>query len=129
MVEAKYLVEVSVFGYNNPTGRCQGCLLNGERGCCDQFNTMSCDGELQCDSFFTYCLGNAEEGGCAAGAQRRISDANIDDEVIDFNQSIVLGLDNPLTLEGVTDRYRVSDYEVQACINLGGFTSISYSSF
>lgn len=39
----------------------------------------------------------------------RISNgSNTDDAPIDFSQSSVLGLDNPLTLEGLTDTWNVS---------------------
>ena len=39
-----------------------------------------------------------------------MSAANMNDGEIDFSQSTVLDLDNPLVLEGVTDNYSVSDY-------------------
>ena len=38
-----------------------------------------------------------------------MSAANVNDEAIDFiNQSLVLGLENPLQLQGLTDAYDAS---------------------
>ena len=42
-----------------------------------------------------------------SGTQQR-SDVNIDDGFLDFSQSSVLGLENPLTISGSTDPYTVS---------------------
>ena len=111
MCEGLYQVEVRVFGYDNPTGTCQGCLNDeGEHGCCDEFSTTSsCDGFLQCDSYFTYCLRPfGSEGGDCSGFTRRRSNTNLNDGFVDFNRSTVLGLENPLILSGLTDGYRVS---------------------
>ena len=61
LVEGRYLVEVRLNGYTNPTGRCghgAGCETDtpGEFHCCDivKFDTMpaQCDGGERCDSYF-----------------------------------------------------------------------------
>ena len=99
-------MEVELHGYHNPTGRCRGCLFDGRRGCCDRFRTIDCDGDLQCDSYFVYCL--AINQGCAPSSQRITSDSNENDGPLDFSSSLVLGLDNPLILEGLEGAYEVS---------------------
>ena len=98
-------MDVELFGYHNPTGRCRGCLFDGRRGCCDWFRTINCDGDLRCDSYFIYCLAN--DDGCAPNSQRWISTSNENDAPLNFSSSSILGLENPLTLEGLG-----SDYEV-----------------
>lgn len=107
-VEGRYFLEVSVHGYSNPTGRCRGCRVRGviERGCCDNFLTTVCSGSLSCDSFFTYCIGNGDRG-CADPLQQRTSTVNENDGPVNFSQSTVLGLENPLILQGVTHAYHV----------------------
>ena len=107
-VEGRYFLEVSVHGYSNPTGRCRGCSLNGEseRGCCDRFLTTVCRGDLLCDSFFTYCIGNGDRG-CLDPLQQRMSAVNVNDGPVNFSQSTVLGLENPLILQGLTYAYHV----------------------
>ena len=71
------------------------------------FASTTCSDELQCDSFFTYCLGR-EQGGCVSGTQRR-SEVNINDGFLDFSQGSVLGLENPIIISGSTDPYTVSE--------------------
>ena len=112
LVRGRYLVEVRLFGYTNPTGRCQDCHSGGQfadPGCCDTFTTATCTGGLRCDSFFYYCLRTiGSVGRNCSYFGNRTSAANIDDGQIDFSQSTVLGLQNPLQLQGLTDTYTVS---------------------
>ena len=58
-VEGRYIVEVRLFGYQNPTGRCRECDFNSlTTSCCDDCSKASdCsqDGR-QSDSYFIYCL-------------------------------------------------------------------------
>ena len=106
LVEGLYQLEVTVFGYNNPNGRCQNC--GDLRGCCDEFDITSCFGSDRCDSFFTYCLrtiGSTGRGCSYSGNQR--SDRNTDDRPLDFSQNMVLGLENPIILQGLTETYMV----------------------
>ena len=115
IVKGLYHVEVKLLGYENPTQRCQECRLsNGLRSCCDDFsrNDRCTDDDRECDSYFIYCLrpfetSNTREGGCSNFHEKMISGVNTDDNQsgIDFSQSKVLGLDNPLHLHGLTDDY------------------------
>ena len=108
LVDGLYQLEVTVFGYNNPTGRCQDCLEEGIRGCCDNFESTSCSGSSLCDSFFIYCLrtiGSTGRGCSYFGNQ--ISDSNMEDAPLNFSQSTVLGLENPIVLQGLTSAYTV----------------------
>ena len=95
IVHGQYEVEVRVFSYSNPTGRCPGCILRGnnETGCCDTFLVETCEDNLRCDSFFIYCLrplNSTVEGGCA-NFETKTSNPNLNDGPIDFSQSTVLG--------------------------------------
>ena len=112
LVRGRYLVEVTVFDYNNPTQTCQDCRdgpFDMTVGCCDNFDRTICNGGDRCDSFFYYCLRTIGSAGrnCSYFGNRT-STANIDDGQIDFSQSTVLGLENPLQLQGLTDAYTVS---------------------
>ena len=108
-------MEVRVFGYNNPTQTCQDCQHAGQfsdPSCCDSINTKSrgtCTDSDRCDSFFYYCLRTI--GGVGRNCSyfgSRTSTVNMNDLQIDFNQSTVLDLANPLQLQGLTDTYAVS---------------------
>ena len=110
LVDGLYQLEVTVFGYNNPTGRCQDCIEEDDdiRGCCDDFENTRCSGSELCDSFFTYCLrtiGSTGRGCSYFGNQ--ISGVNSDDGPLNFSQSTVLGLTNPIILQGLTNTYTV----------------------
>ena len=100
------MVEVNVESYNNPTNGCATC----HGGCCDDLNVTTCTGQLRCDNQFTYCLRShntsATTGGCQGASLS--SNVNTDGEDIDFSQSTVLGLPNPLTLIGLTSSWQVS---------------------
>lgn len=104
---------MKLFGYSNPTGRCWDCRSRriNERGCCDQFQTSFCNNshypEGLCDSYFVYCIGD-KGGRCVPGTKRR-SGVNINDRPLDFTQTSVLGLENPIIISGATDSYTVSD--------------------
>ena len=110
-----------LLGYQNPTGRCQGCPLFDElRSCCDNRNRNSpCNNinGFECDSFFTYCLRtfgsqDSQEGGCS-NRDSITSDFNINDNsVTDFSRARVLGLDNPFLLQGLENSYIVSVSDV-----------------
>ena len=124
IVEGLYQVEVRLLGYENPTGRCQACqvLLNGIRSCCDDFGKSDgcTDDDRECDSYFTYCLRpfgsqDSQEGGCSNldNSERMTSNVSSDDGSIDFTQDIVLGLDNPFHLQGLTNDYTVSECMVR----------------
>ena len=101
-VEGKYMVEVRLFGYENPTGTCRECDFNtGTISCCDDCNRASNCGQegRRSDSYFIYCL--RPDGivglGCST-YETETSTVNTDDGPLDFSQSTVLGLPNPLQL-------------------------------
>ena len=116
LVEGHYVVEVRLNGYTNPSGQCQGCdwILN----CCDippeilpiGITTNDCIGERRCDSFFSYCLRPFGDRKlyCSASEYRNISAVNSNDGPLNFSQSRVLGLSNPLVLSGLRGAYKVS---------------------
>ena len=114
-VNGEYNVEVKIFSYDNPTGRCRDCPRengdSGPRSCCDDFSDFNtCNGGDRCDSYFIYCLRpfGMTGGNCTGFTQRR-STANTDDRSTDFSMSSeVLGLDNPLLLPGLTIGYNSS---------------------
>ena len=114
VVEGRYLVEVRLNGYSNPTGKCghveDDCQTDtpGEFYCCDSYQT-ECSGRERCDSYFHYCLRPLGEirMGCLANETRADSSINRDDGPIDFSHSRVLGLDNPQNFSGLEDAYKV----------------------
>ena len=110
-----YVVEVQLFDYNNPTGTCQGCPpppgSDGRHSCCDDLNSFDqCDRGSRfrlCDSYFIYCLRplGSDGEGCSNYRNRTSTGNDQDDPQLDFSQSVVLGLENPLVLEGSTETY------------------------
>lgn len=114
LVGGLYQLQVKLFGYDNPTGKCPFCIPNSGpqiRGCCDQFSENNfCSMNLRCDSFFTYCLqlvGSTETECSYSGSVMSATNWN-DSQTIDFSNSTVLNLQNPLTLPGLTNDYQVS---------------------
>ena len=111
-MRGRYVVEVDLFGYNNPTQTCQDCRSGGQfadPGCCDGHDRDICTDGERCDSYFIYCLriiGSSGRNCTYFGT--RISTANSNDASINFNQSSVLGLENPLQMQGLIDTYTVS---------------------
>ena len=114
VVEGRYLVEVRLNGYSNPTGKCghvkHRCQTNtpGEFYCCDSYDT-TCSGNERCDSFFFYCLRPLGEDrlGCLDNETRAESSSNENDRPINFSRSRVLGLDNPQKFSGLRNAYKV----------------------
>ena len=107
-----YFLEVMLYGYRNPTGTCEDCVIGQTHGCCDRHNTTECSNFL-CDTYFDYCLrplGSKEEGagGCSYSGYIVTPTFNRNDGFINFSQSTVLGLDNPLILPGLTNDWNVS---------------------
>ena len=98
-------MQVRLNGYSNPTGRCghgNPCHSpSGQLYCCDSFDTESCRGGKRCDSYFTYCLrpfGESRLNTSRCSSAQIISSTNYDDKSLDFSESQVLGLYNPLSL-------------------------------
>ncbi len=107
LVEGRYIVKVRLNGYSNPTG------FTHDRHCCDNItNTNECTTWERCDSFFVICLrplGTVNQTGCFGDSGRVQSGFNKDDGPdVDFSQSKVLGLSNPLGFSGLEDAYEVS---------------------
>ena len=106
------MVKLTLFDYDNPTGTCydpgECARPDDQYRCCDDSSRNSrCTGFRQCDSYFIYCLRplGSEGEGCA-GYEQRISTFNQDDSApIDVTHSMVLGLENPLILNGTTANY------------------------
>lgn len=111
-----------VHNYSNPTNRCPVCRDNDilPVGCCDRFTNLgSCEGADRCDNAFFYCLrelGSPPDedptqlrGLCGFHTREgKISQQNVDGEDIDFSQDNVLGLENPISLSGISSRWTVS---------------------
>ena len=56
--------------------------------------------------YFIYCLRPLDSDGQGCSGYRNMTSlVNLDDGVVDFSQSIVLGLQNPLTLYGIEESY------------------------
>ena len=124
LVEGRYVVEVRLNGYTNPSGKCNSGVCytrnsNGQQTCCDGRDTNKCKGWERCDSYFIYCLrpfGTPSVVlGCPENERRAVSATNEDDGPgIDFSQSRVLGLSNPQNFPGLGDAYEVSYTPSQA---------------
>ena len=104
-------MQVRLNGYSNPTGRCghsDDCrnskTSSSQLHCCDTSSNTELDcSNNPCDSYFTYCLRPFSEvqltiSRCFSG--QITSRANPNDGHLDFSQSTVLGLNNPLRLFG-----------------------------
>ena len=115
LVEGRYVVEVRLNGYTNPSGKCnsRNCFPGMNRQtCCDGDDTNKCTDRERCDSYFIYCLRplGTVDFGCREneGSLRAISATNEDDRPgIDFSLSKVLGLSNPQIFPGLGDVYEV----------------------
>ena len=122
LVHGKYYVEVQVFNYSNPSGKCRDCQLPGyvhewSTSCCDDAEDFgACSGSQRCDSYFTYCLRpfGSEGKGCAH-KENWTSTVNENDRGIHFSRKTVLGLENPLKLPGLTNGDRSMD---QVCYDI-----------
>ena len=77
------------------------CIMVSERKCCDGFDSGSFQCH-RCDSYFTYCLRKVDTltAGCPEDGHIMSSDGNPNYVSIDFSQSTVLGLVNPLIFQG-----------------------------
>ena len=123
VVKGRYILQVTISGYINPFQRCAGCASLSR--CCDtNFNTNSCFGNRRCDTFFFFCLrpidSNVRNGTGCSYSGNLTSEVNENDATINFDQTTFLGLDNPLTLEGLTDAWNVSgpDVSLYTCMHL-----------
>ena len=113
LVEGRYVVEVRLNGYTNPSGQCRGC--DWASNCWDIRPEIQlpidddCIGDRRCDSYFNYCLRpfDDEQLDCSPSEHRNTSSPNSNDGPLNFSQSIVLGLSNPQILSGLKGAYKV----------------------
>ena len=94
-----YIVEVRTHNYSNPDS-----LLFDET-CCDLCGTWYSG----CDNVFYYCLRNLSTSRAnkeCAGGNRSLVNSN--DAPLNFSKPTVLGLPNPLPLQGLTREWNVS---------------------
>ena len=96
MVKSDYVVMVRTHNFSNP-----GSLLaNGD--CCDTRGDGLC-AVPGCDNYFQYCLRrNGHDENC------RRSQINVNEQHLDFSEPTVLGLPNPVPLQGLTKEWRVN---------------------
>ena len=112
LVEGLYILQLQLLGYNNPTQQRIGfCNSNQCFGpCCDGSGSCT-NGDRRCDTFFTYCLRPLDMlgFGCGSSSGSEIqSDVNENDAAVNFSQSTVLGLSNPINFPGLTNDWNVS---------------------
>ncbi len=112
-VEGNYILQVEVTSYDNPTNRCEECGNPfSSQTCCDSRENVSiCTGIARCDNIFSYCLrelGTSERRedlqNCSTTST---SITNSDGAEINFTQPMVLGLENPFNLTGLTSEWTV----------------------
>lgn len=117
-VKADYVVYVRTHSYDNPTNTCADCrdARSNQLGCCDRFSMFNCTGDLRCDNQFYYCLrtlGNTGEN-CLGG--QRSFNTQYNGAEVDFGRDRVLGLANPLPLNGISRVWEVSENSSYLCI-------------
>ena len=119
LVQGRHLLEVRLNGYENRDGKCIDCPRDQSdtiHSCCDDFRRFSdCDGNRQCDSYFIFCLRPFGSRRVIYDCQTfyndtKMTSVNRDDGPIDFTNEVVLGLENPFLLPGLTEEYEVSNY-------------------
>ena len=106
VAEGRYELQVMLRGYDNPDQKCEFCHTR----CCDIKQSVPCTNNSRCDTTFFYCLRTYEARGrnCSySGSVESLRNRN--DASLDFSLPRVLGLDNPLSLEGLTDTWNVSN--------------------
>ena len=120
LVQGRYQLEVRLNRYVNQEGKCIGRCprdpSNTTHSCCDDFRRFSnCGGDRRCDSYFFFCLrpfgSERQRYDCQSFYNdTKMTSVNDDDRPIDFTSEMVLGLENPFLLPGLTEEYEVGDY-------------------
>ncbi len=114
VVRGDYRVVADLSSYANPTERCEECGVDRGLGqtCCDATRNNSCTGNARCDNKFYYCLRELGAEGVESDPldcnPLVTTETNRNGETIEFNQSTVLGLPNPLSLTGLAPQWEVS---------------------
>lgn len=109
-MSGNYTLNITLVSYINHNNWCSECS-DDELGCCDNYDVRSCVGGNRCDTYFEYCLLPLETAittdriWCTPVATSTVL---LDDGPIDFTQSVVLGLSNPLQLSGISNAWSVS---------------------
>ena len=115
LVSGNYTLNITLVSYINQNNWCSVCS-DDELGCCDNYDARTCIGSNRCDTYFEYCLLPLETA-ITTDRIRCNPDATstvlTDDGPIDFTQSVVLGLSNPLLLNGASTMWTVSKIEVR----------------
>ena len=136
LVQGRYVLEVRLNGYDNQENSCVDCQPEGRMrfGCCDDHNRNNgdCSGNRPCDSYFIFCLR-------PFGSERvtydcrtlyndtKVTSVNNNDGPVDFTDEIVLGLENPFLLPGLTEEYEVSNCSYH--FELSSLTTCIYREF
>lgn len=126
-MKGDYVLRAQIYSYDNPTNFCEQC--GSDRGCCDGFQPIVCQGDARCDNEFFFCtrpLGTAlpEFPGNSvpeiavesrarslqclqpSGALRSRIDINA--AQMDFSSNGFLGLSNPMEFEMVAPKWEVN---------------------
>ena len=117
LVQGRYQLEVRLNGYVNQEGKCVDCPRDQSdttRSCCDDFSRFSnCDRmNRQCDSYFIFCLrpfGSWRQRYDCRNLYNdsKVTSVNRNDGPVDFTNEMVLGIENPFLLPGLTEEYEV----------------------
>ena len=109
-----YELEIKINAYSNPNQVrpfCDPLCYFNSPLCCDSAQLGTCTTRGRCDSLFFYCLRavrtSSSQRGCTYRGSR-LSSRNLEDARIDFSNGTVLGLENPLILQGLTTTWNVS---------------------
>ena len=109
-MSGNYTLNITLVSYLNYNNWCSECS-DDELGCCDDYDSTECTGSFRCDTYFEYCLLPVETAITRDRLQCNpvaTSTVLTDDGPIDFTQSVVLGLSNPLQLSGTSNTWTVS---------------------
>ena len=112
-MEGLYILQAQLLDYDNPNQLSVHCNVFCQVDCCDGMQMQDCvSGNRRCDTFFTFCLrplGTTGRGCDSPSSGSEIqSEVNQNDAAIDFSQSTILGLSNPIVIPGLTNDWNVS---------------------
>ena len=112
-MRANYNLSITLSSYTNVNNLCIDCVDEGI-GCCDDFAGRRCttpNRGSRCETYFEYCLlplNTIASNGPVPCTVRARSNPATDDSAINFAQSTVLGLSNPLVLREPSSAWNVS---------------------
>ena len=111
-MKANYNLSITLNSYTNVNNHCIECRDDGV-GCCDDFEGRRCttpNRGSRCETYFEYCLlplNTVSSNGPVSCTVRARSNPGTDDSAINFAQSMVLGLSNPLVLREPSSAWNV----------------------